>query len=163
LLLPGPGGFGRRAPGAHYYHTPALHQGSAYLAASLTHGLQVTNFHFAAHTDPVVAFTDKAATAAHSHLHPNFSAFTHRHGNPGPYCHTDHRTDHYAYCHGHSVPHRHAHGDRHGHLHALTHLHGLAHRYTYRHSHGYGYGHAYRNQLADRYPHFHALSHEPIH
>jgi len=159
--LPGPGGFGRRSPGAHY-HPPTLHQPSAYLAASLTYGSQVTDSHFAAHTDPVVAFTDDA-TAAHSHLHPNVSAFTYRHGSPGRYCHTDYRTDRYAYSHGHPASHRHAHGYGHGHLHAFTHPHGLAHRHTYRHSHGYGYGHAYRNQFANRYPNFHALSHEPAH
>jgi hypothetical protein len=112
------------------------------LAASLAHGPQVTDCHFATYTDPIVAFADDAATAAHSYLHPNVSAFTHRHGNSGHYHHTDHRTDRYAYCYGHSVSHRHAHshghsashrhayGDGHGHSHALTHPHGLAHRHT---------------------------------
>jgi hypothetical protein len=45
------------------------------LATSLAHDPQNTDLHFAAHTDPIVAFAD-AATTAHSHLHPNVSAFT---------------------------------------------------------------------------------------
>lgn len=172
LLLPGPGGFGRRSPGAHY-HTHAFHQSSAYLAASLTYGPQVTDSHLAAYTDPVMAFTDDTATAAHNHPHPNVSAFTHRHGNPSRYRHTDYRTDRYAYCHRHSVSHRYTHSDGHGHSHAhsnghgyphaLTHPHGLAHCHTYRDSHGYGYSHSYGNQSANRYPNSHALSHEPAH
>ena len=108
------------------------------MAASLAHGPQVTDFHFAAHTDPVVAFADDAATAAHSYLHPNVSAFTYRHDNPAHYCHTDHRTDRYTYRYRHPASHRHAHGDGHGHSHTLTtYPHGLVHRHTYRHSHGY--------------------------
>jgi hypothetical protein len=55
------------------------------LADSLAHGPRVTDFHFAAHTDPVVAFADDAATAAHSYRHPNVSAFTYRHDNPAHY------------------------------------------------------------------------------
>jgi hypothetical protein len=127
------------------------------LATSLARGPQVTDSHFAAHTDPVVAFTDDDATAAHSHLHPNASAFTYRHGNPDHCCHTDCRTHRYAYCHRHSVSHRHAHSN------ALAHPYGLIHCPTDRHSHGYGhgYGNAYRNQFTDRYPHSHALRHEP--
>jgi hypothetical protein len=84
------------------------------LATSLAHGPQVTDSHFAAHTDPVVAFTDDAATAAHSHLHPNVSAFTYRHDTPDSYCHTDCRTHRYAYCYGHPVSHRHAHSHPYG-------------------------------------------------
>ena len=174
MLLPGTDSFGRCSPGAHY-HTPAFYQSSAYLAASLTHSPQVTDSHLAAHTDPVVAFTDDAATTAHSYLHSNVSAFTYRHDDPRHYCHPDRRTDRYAYCYGHSISHRHAHshrhlashpythGNGHGHLHAFTHLHGLAHRNTYQHSHGYSHGYGYRNQFADRYPHFHAFSYEPTH
>jgi hypothetical protein len=143
------------------------------VAAFLTHGPQVTDCHFTAHTDPVVAFTDHATTAAHGYLHPNVSTFTYRHDNPGPYCHTDHGTDRYAYCYRHSVSHHHAHSHRHpashrythsyghGHRNALAHPHSLVHRHTYRHSHSYGhdyryshgYGYAYRNQLADCYSH----------
>jgi hypothetical protein len=47
------------------------------LAGSLAHGSQVTDSHFAAHTDPIVAFTDDATTAAYSYLYSNVSAFTH--------------------------------------------------------------------------------------
>jgi hypothetical protein len=131
------------------------------LAAPLTHRSKVTDSHFAAHTDPVVAFTNDATTAAHSYLHPNAPALAYQHNNPDRYRCTDHRTDRYVHSNGHSVshrhahsyrhhpPHRHAHGDRYGHPHAFTHLHGLAHCHTYRHSHGYGYSHAYRNHLAN--------------
>jgi hypothetical protein len=45
------------------------------LATSLAHGPQDADFHFAAHTDPIVAFAD-TATTAHSYLHSNVSAFT---------------------------------------------------------------------------------------
>jgi hypothetical protein len=46
------------------------------LATSLAHGPQDTDFHLAAHTDSIVAFTDDTATTAHSYPYPNVSAFT---------------------------------------------------------------------------------------